>query len=300
MIFRVLGTAAGGGLPQWNCGCPTCTAARQGKIQPRLQASAAFSPEGKRWYIINATPDITTQLARTPALHPKSVRETPIKGVLLTDAELDHVLGLIHLREGANWDLYATASVAECLSKDFPALDVLNQYVAHTQVSTIALGQDLHFGEGDSAVRVRAVQTGDELPRYAGHKRADGAVIGLIFTTQQGKKLVYAPGVSFLDDTLAEAFTGADVILCDGTLYTNEELQTLGVGTATAADMGHVPMTGRTGKGSAAWLAKLGAGTTRYVHINNTNPALLPHSAEHQALLALGVDIAEEPWEVTL
>jgi pyrroloquinoline quinone biosynthesis protein B len=298
IYFRVLGTAAGGGLPQWNCACPNCAAARTGRLTPRLQASAAFSPDGSDWYLINATPDLTTQLARTPALHPQKVRETPIKGVILTDGELDHVLGLLHLREGAGWALYATDSTRDLLSSTFPALTVLNSYVAEASVTALEPGTPHIFGQGPSQVTLEILETGRELPRYAGAGERTGAVIALVLTAVSGKKLIYAPGVSELSPSLKETLTDADVILFDGTLYTDDELQTLKIGTATAADMGHVPMSGASG--TAAFLADLPAPVKRYVHINNTNPALDETSPARGELRKLGLELAEDGWEVEL
>lgn len=265
---------------------------------PRLQASAAFSPDGQSWYLINATPDLTTQLALTPALHPKTLRDTPIRGVILTDGELDHVLGLLHLREGAGWTLYATDSTRELLTGAFPALEILNAYVADASVTRLRPGEPRVFGSGANTVTMDILETGSELPRYAGTGERAGAVIALILTAASGKRLVYAPGVSTLTESLRTALQDADIILFDGTLYTDDELQTLHIGTATAADMGHLPMTGPGG--SAAFLAHLPAPTKRYVHINNTNPALKESSTARAQLRELGLDLAEDGWEVEL
>lgn len=238
------------------------------------------------------------QLARTPALHPKKVRETPIRGVVLTDGELDHVLGLLHLREGAGWTLYATESTRELLTGAFPALAVLNAYVADASVQALALGKPHLFGTGENQVGMQVLETGLDLPRYAGSGERTGAVVALIFTAASGKKLVYAPGVSALTEALKTALQDADIILFDGTLYTDDELQTLGIGTATAADMGHIPMSGPGG--SAAFLAGFSAPVKRYVHINNTNPALNESSAARAHLRDKGLDLAEDGWEVGL
>lgn len=293
-----MGTAAGGGLPQWNCACPNCAAVRVGVLAPRLQAAAAFSPDGEAWYLINATPDLTTQLLHTPALHPKMVRDTPLAGVILTDGELDHVLGLLHLREGAGWTLYATDSTAQLLNDAFPALSVLNRYVADTAIKPLSLSEPRFFGEGASRVKVQVIETGTELPRYAGAGERSGAVVALLFETAAGRQLVYAPGVSRLTQELFGALQRAEIILFDGTLYTENELPSLGVGRATAADMGHVPMSGP--EGTAVWLAQLPAPVKRYVHLNNTNPALLETSPARAELRKLGLELAEEPWEVEL
>ena len=298
IFFRILGTAAGGGLPQWNCACPNCAAARAGQLSPRLQAAAAFSPDGQTWYLVNATPDITAQLSATPALHPKQLRQTPIRGVVLTDGELDHVLGLVQLREGAGWALYATDSTSELLVGAFPALEIVGSYVADAAIIPLSLSEPHTFGEGDARVTMHVLETGTDLPRYAGTGERAGAVVALIFTTQRGKKLVYTPGVSHLGEALTKALQDADIILFDGTLYTDDELPTLGIGQASAADMGHIPMSGPAG--SAAFLSALPAAVKRYVHINNTNPALNERSAARAELRAQGLELAEDGWEVEL
>lgn len=271
---------------------------RAGTLSPRLQAAAAFSPDGEAWYLINATPDLTTQLLQTPALHPKTVRDTPVAGVILTDGELDHVLGLLHLREGAGWTLFATDSTAQLLGEALPALSILNRYVADTAVETLSLSEPRFFGEGASRVKMQVIETGTELPRYAGASDRAGAVVALLFETAAGRQLAYAPGVSRLTRELFGALQQAEIILFDGTLYSDNELQTLGVGRATAADMGHVPMGGP--EGTAVWLAQLPAPVKRYVHLNNTNPALLETSPARAELRELGLELADEPWEVEL
>lgn len=271
---------------------------RSGELAPRLQAAAAFSPDGSDWYLINATPDLTAQLFQTPALHPKAVRDTPLAGVILTDGELDHVLGLLHLREGAGWTLYATDSTTQLLKGAFPALEILNRYVADTTVETLSLSEPRFFGEGNARVKLQVLETGTELPRYAGAGERAGAVVALLFETAQGRQLVYAPGVSRLSRDLFRSLQRAEVILFDGTLYSDDELQATGTGSATAKDMGHVPMGGP--EGTAVWLAQLGAPTKHYVHLNNTNPALVETSAARAELRELGLELASEPWEVEL
>jgi len=263
-----------------------------------LQAAAAFSPDGRAWYLVNATPDLGAQLLRTPALHPRQRRETPLAGVILTDGELDHVLGLLHLREGAGWNVFATESTASLLREAFPALDILGRYVADATVETLSFSSPRVFGEGTAQVTVRVIETGTDLPRYAGGGERAGAVVALLFETAAGLQLVYAPGVSRLTQELFRAFEKAEVILFDGTLYTDDELQTLGVGQATAAAMGHVPIGGL--EGSAVWLAELPARVKRYVHLNNTNPALDETSAARADLRARGLELADEMWETEL
>jgi pyrroloquinoline quinone biosynthesis protein B len=301
MRVRLLGTAAGGGVPQWNCRCPNCVAARRNLIAPLSQCSLAFSPTGQRWYLVNATPDVTRQLARWEELHPQSgVRSTPIAGVILTDGELDHILGLLHLREASRWTLYATPVVARMLMDDLRLMPALRRY-AEIRVHELSLDVPLYLDDASSRVEVRLVETGRHLPRYLGGTPGTvaGAVVGLILTDRSsGKRAVYAPCVGELSETLRDHFGEADVIFFDGTFWSDDELRQLGISTETATDMGHIPVSGP--KGSALWLSKLSAHTKLYVHINNTNRLLDPASDGRAWIRALGLEVATDGWALTL
>ena len=301
MRLRLLGTAAGGGVPQWNCRCQNCQAARRGGITPLASCSLAFSPDGTSWYLIDATPEVTQQMARWPDLYPPSgIRSTPLRGVILTDAELDHILGMLHLREGTRWTLYGTPRVARLVEEDLPLLPALRHY-ADVQVQVLSLEEALSLGDGASRVEVRIVETGQRLPRYLGttERASRGAVVAVVLTDQTtGKRAVYAPGVGRLSDALAEDFGGADVIFFDGTFWTEDELRHLAISDQSATGMGHVPVSGPDG--SARWLANVSARAKLYVHINNTNPLLDPASPERAWIRSLGLEVAAEGWEVTL
>ncbi len=301
MRVRLLGTAAGGGLPQWNCRCANCVAARQNLIAPAAQCSLAFSPAGQGWYLVNATPDVTQQLARWPELHPQSdIRSTPIRGVILTDGELDHILGLLHLREASRWTLYAIPPVAKMLEDDLRLMPALRRY-AEIRVHALSLEAPLYLDEASSRVEVRLVETGRHLPRYLGRTNGapDGAVVGLILKDlSSGKRVVYAPCIGELSETLRDQLWGADVIFFDGTFWSDDELRRLGIGTDTATEMGHVPVSGPAG--SALWLSKLSAHTKLYVHINNTNLLLDPASKERAWVRRLGLEVATDGWALTL
>ncbi len=301
MRVRLLGTAAGGGLPQWNCRCRNCQAARQGLIAPRASCSLAFSPDGEGWYLINATPDVTQQLARWPELFPPSgLRSTPLRGVFLTDGELDHVLGLLHLREGMPWTLYATAPVAKMLEDNLRLLPALRRY-ADVSARTLSLEDPLAVGEGSSRVEVRVVETGRRPPRYLGQtgEQLSGAAVAVILTDlSTGKRAVYAPVVGRLSHALFDCCGGADVLFFDGTFWTDDELRVLGISEDTSTDMGHVPVSGPDG--SALWLSRLSTPVKLYVHINNTNPLLDAASRERAWIRRLGLDVADDGWEVTL
>jgi len=301
MRVRLLGTAAGGGLPQWNCRCANCVAARRNLIAPQAQCSLAFSPAGQDWYLVNATPDVTRQLARWDELCPQSdIRSTPIRGVILTDGELDHILGLLHLREASPWTLYATRPVAKMLEDDLRLMPALRRY-AEIRVHELSLDAPLSLDEGSSRVEVHLVETGRHLPRYLGRTNgaSDGAVVGLILKDlSSGKRVAYAPCVGELSETLREQLRGTDVIFFDGTFWSDDELRRLGIGTDTATDMGHIPVSGP--EGSALWLSKLSARAKLYVHINNTNRLLDPASEERAWVRTLGLEVGTDGWAWTV
>ena len=299
MRMRLLGTAAGGGLPQWNCRCANCEAARQHRISPMAHCSLAFSPDGSGWYLVNATPDVTQQLARWPELHPRAgIRSTPVRGVILTDGELDHILGLLHLREATRWTLYATPSIITMLEDGLRVLPALRRY-ADIDVRRLSWEDPLPLDEGASRVTLRLVATGRHLPRYlgGGNEARDGAGAAIFLTDRStGARVAYAPCVAELSEALRERLQHADVILFDGTFWSDDELSRLGIGTETATRMGHVPVSGPGG--SAVWLSELSAREKLYVHINNTNPLLDPASAERAWVRGLGLEVAGDGWEM--
>jgi pyrroloquinoline quinone biosynthesis protein B len=295
--FRVLGTAAGGGFPQWNCRCRFCEASRRGLIAPRLQASAALSSDGGSYYLLNATPDVTSQLARWPELRPQEgTRHTPIRGVLLTDAELDHTLGLLHLREGQELTIYATPAVANALEGNIGVLPALRCYT-DTRVVLAEPGKTVILGGEAEGVRVEWLETGRDLPRYAGAADAPGAVTALeLENMATGRSAVYAPGAGKLSDELRQRLERAAAILFDGTFWTEDEFPSVGGGSRSARDMGHLPIGGSAG--SARQLAGFSAPVKRYVHINNTNPVLDPTSPQRGEIRQLGLEVAEDGEEV--
>lgn len=307
MRIRILGTAAGGGLPQWNCRCRYCEAARRGLIPARTQASLAFTAGG-RWYLVNATPDVTTHLAATPDLHPRSgVRATPFAAVLLTDAELDHTLGLLHLREGAGWAVHAPAGILHLLTRGVDVQRILGPYHG-TQLLPAPEGDALVLGRGDDAVHVTWLPTGGDLPLYASAASAtdasaagpaDAAVYALVLRHEaSGRSVVYAPGVAHLTEALDAACRAATVVYFDGTFWTGDEMPNLSGNPRNAADMGHWPVAGVDG--SAAYLATLAASHRRFVHVNNTNPLLDPTSPQRNHLRALGLDVADDGEELEI
>lgn len=300
IFIKILGTAAGGGFPQWNCRCAQCQAARAGEISPRLQASAAISPDGAAWYLVNATPDVTAQLLQHPELHPRhGNRETPFAGILLTDAELDHALGLMHLREGDSLRLYGTAAVRAALQDELGFLPNLARYTEVDFVTVAPGEQQLLPGNDGAGLEVEWFETGQDLPRYAGEKSVPGAVTGLeLRDPATGRIALYIPGAGELTPELLERMERAEAIFLDGTFWSEDEFPKVSGRTRSAKDMGHLPMSGEGG--TAASLAELPARIKKYVHINNTNPVLHHGSPEREHLRSLGLDLAQDGEEVEI
>jgi pyrroloquinoline quinone biosynthesis protein B len=299
MLLRVLGTAAGGGIPQWNCACPECTGAR---VDPRLRrhhdSLALLTGDG--CHLVNATPDIGDQIESAPGLlPPPGTRRTPVRGILLTDAELDHTLGIARLREIRELAVLATAPVHRALRDGLRLPDVLAPYAA-VQWRELGTGSvPVHPG---AEVDVRAVPLSGKRPRYATALPAaadDGAwTVALCFTDRgSGRSLVYAPALAAWPDAFDEALASADVVLVDGTFWDDEEPRRTGISSRTSTEMGHLPVTGR--HGTAARLAAL-PGRCLYTHLNNTNPLADPTGPERRELAALGLEVAAEGMVIEL
>ncbi|MFP5022088.1 pyrroloquinoline quinone biosynthesis protein PqqB [Pseudonocardia phyllosphaerae] len=290
MRVRVLGSAAGGGFPQWNCGCPGCRAVRDGSMpaSPRTQSSIAVSPDGVRWWLVNASPDVRTQLADTPALHPAGDRRTPIEGVLLTDAEIDHTLGLVLLREGGGVHLHATATTERTLRDGTGLLDTLERFCPVTWTEVVP-GESRDLG----GLTYRAFDVPTAKHDRFGTGGDTGRVVGYRFTgTGTGRNTVYLPGVQELTPAVLDEITGADLLLVDGTTWHDDELIRLGLAAKTARDMGHLHVGGPGG--SLDVLTRLGLPRIVYVHINNTNPILLDDSPERAEVEAAGVVVGTD------
>ena len=290
MWLRVLGSAAGGGSPQWNCACPVCTAVRSGAAPPRSQSSVAVSADGARWFLLNASPDVRTQIAATPALAPRGDRTTPVAAVLLTDAELDHTLGLLLLREARTVTLYATAAVHRIACDGSGVLRTLERYCTVDRRAVVP-GAELALDDGLSC---RAFDVPTTKPERFGTGLTHGRVVGYRLTdTRTGGTLVYLPGVQALTEPVRAAIAGCTCLLVDGTCWRDDEL---GPGARTSREMGHLPIDGPDG--SLAALPTLGVGRTVYVHMNNTNPVLLPGSPERRAVEDRGAEVATDGLEI--
>jgi pyrroloquinoline quinone biosynthesis protein B len=299
MWVRVLGSAAGGGYPQWNCACPPCRAVRDGSrpARPRTQSSVAVSADSRRWFLLNASPDVRAQIEAFPALHPAGgpdgTRGVPLQAVLLTDAELDHTLGLLLLREGGGLVLHATAATRDTLHDGTALLRTLEAYCP-VQWRPVVPGADVPLADGLS-YRAFDVPT-TKRPRF-GPGSGDGRVVGYRLTDERsGRALVHLPVLQELTPEVRAELDDCSCLLVDGTCWSDDELVRLGRGGRTARAMGHLPIGGPGG--SLEQLAPLPVERRIYVHVNNTNPVLLEDSPERRSVEANGLEVAVDGLEV--
>lgn len=296
MDVVLLGTAAGGGFPQWNCWCPSCRIARTdpSRAHPRSQSSVAISADGIRWFLLNASPDVREQLGRLSTAAPKGMRHVPIEGILATDAELDHTLGIALLREGQQLQLYATHAVVEVLNEDSRILPVTAAF-AQVRVTELALEEamPLRYHDGtESGIAATPFAVAGDPPRFA-RRELPGHTVGLLLEDiRTGGKLAFVPGCGALDPRLVTRLAGADALLFDGTFWTDDEMIRLGLSERTAQQMDHLPISGPDG--SLARLSKLPCKHRVYTHINNSNPMLIEDSPERLEVLAAGLLVGDD------
>ncbi|MFT8472858.1 pyrroloquinoline quinone biosynthesis protein PqqB [Acetobacter persici] len=298
----VLGAAAGGGFPQWNSNAPGCQRARAGdpNAPARTQASLAVSGDGEHWFILNASPDLRTQINQTPALHPKDgLRSTPIAGVVLTSGEIDAITGLLTMRERQAYGLYATASVLAQLDAN-PIFDALDRTLVPRQ--TMVLDQPLSLMPGN--LRITPFSVPGKVPLYAerGENPAEimnnGETIGLDITDGQHRAL-FIPGCAMMTDALRERLNGADVVFFDGTRWTDDEMVRAGLGAKTGRRMGHMSIADEP-DGTIAAFRTLNVGRKVLIHINNSNPILLAETPERKQAKEAGWDVAYDGMRITL
>ena len=299
MLLQLLGTAAGGAVPQWNCACPGCTGARTHPEWRRRHASlAVLSGEPDRWCLVNATPDIADQIEAHPALHPgPGEGRTPVVRIVLTDAELDHTLGIARLREAARLEVYATGPVRDALRERLRLDSVLAPYTELTW-------RDLPLaGEGPGAdvagVRISAVPVSGKRPRYAADAPPDDSWVVALRICDPARRTtaVYVPALATWGEAVGAAFTDADCVIVDGTFWDDEEPRRTGISTRTATGMGHLPIDGPNG--TARRLAPL-SGRCLYTHLNNTNPLVDPAAPQHAQLARWGLEAAQEGMVIPL
>lgn len=301
MLIKVLGSGAGGGLPQWNCNCANCTQARShtGRVKPRTQSSIAVSDNGDDWVLLNASPDLLAQLRAHPDLQPaRSVRDSGIAAVLLCDAQIDHVTGLVMLRERTTpLPLYATQPVLDDLSSAFPLIPLLAHYCGVDE-HAIALGAPFHIAPLEG-LRFTAIGIESAPPPYSPHRAAPvlGDNIALVIEdVATSATAFYAPGLARTSPSILAAMRSARLVLVDGTFWTDTEMIALGLSSKRAAEMGHLAQCGANGEGGMLALLDSLPDTTRKVliHINNTNPILDPRSDAHAIVREHGIEIAED------
>lgn len=295
----VLGSAAGGGVPQWNCRCRVCRLAWRGDgtVRPRTQSSVAVTADGERWLLLNASPDLRQQIQAVPALHPREgLRHSPIAAVLVTNGDVDHVTGLLTLRERQAFDLYGTDETLRTIADNRIFAVMAEDCVARRRVS---LGERFEPLPG---LEVEIFPVPGKVPLW----REDGALeigvegentVGLTIRAG-GARLVYIPGCAHITADVRARIDGADALFFDGTLFTDDEMIREGLGAKTGRRMGHVSMSGPDG--SAAGLDGLSVGRRLYIHINNTNPVLIEGSPERRAMQEAGWEISEDGLEVLL
>lgn len=310
MHIRVLGAAAGGGFPQWNCNGRMSAGARAQKpgYVARTQSSLAVSADGRRWVLLNASPDLRQQIAANPALWPAAdgpLRNTPIKAAVVTNADVDHIVGLINLREAQPFSIYGSSRVLKTIA-DNSVFNVCNPQIVprrelplDTPVKLEGAGEDLSLTVEAFAVPGKIALFLEDVSAGGNFGSREGDTIGLKVTDPaSGKSFFYIPGCAEVDAPLAAHIKGADLVFFDGTLYTDTEMIDQGLLNKTGQRMGHISISGPTG--SIAAFKDLGVKRRIYVHINNSNPVLDDNSPERKATEAAGWEVGYDGMEVRL
>jgi pyrroloquinoline quinone biosynthesis protein B len=309
MRVEILGSAAGGGFPQWNCNCRNCRSLRAGTLsaKSRTQTQVAVSNDGQVWFLLNASPDLRLQIEQTPALLPRgSGRDSPIAGVVLTSADIDQIAGLLSLRELQPFHIYCTFSLRRILRDDNSVFGMLNRVPQQVCWTDIKVGENfplLTAAGGDSGVCCQVFTLGNKYPVYVSSERLatlnpEEAQLGLMVTASSGGRLAYLPAVPSIDERLLQLLESADLVLFDGTFWSDDELIRVQGSGASAREMGHVPLSGSGG--SLCRLAELRRPRKVFVHVNNTNPMLDESGSEYRELQAAGWEVAEDGWQFNL
>jgi pyrroloquinoline quinone biosynthesis protein B len=288
--IRILGSAAGGGVPQWNCSCANCRSARKSR-NFLTQSSAAVSADGKKWLLLNASPDLVFQVASFPPLSPrgKKLRGSAVQAVILTDGEMDHVAGLLSLREQKSLRLVCTSAVKNLLMQEFQLLPTLEKYCRI---------QQSNFPVQIAGIRISALELETKkTPPYSRRPARRGEVVALRLEANR-KSFVYLPGLPAISKSVNDFVADCDCLLVDGTFWSEREMISLGLSKRTAHAMGHVPISGEGG--SLEWLRALKIPRKIYTHINNTNPILQKKSSERKAVELAGIEISRDGMEIRL
>jgi pyrroloquinoline quinone biosynthesis protein B len=327
MRIRILGSAAGGRFPQWNCGCGNCLSVR-GNVRddprgnpsskstinrspdeftaqfigkPRTQAQLALSADGDSWFLAGASPDLAFQIESAPELHPRSLRDSPIAGVVLGSCDLDHVLGLLLLRELQPLRVYAAPSVLRILREENSMFGMLNRAEKQVEWSSMnsGAGFSLVTADGkDSGLRCEALYLSGRYPKYVKSSKNDlggDEASAALFFESAGQRVAYIPAIDILTDALLEKIHNADLLLLDGTFWSDDELIRVQGSGETAHQMGHIPI-----QESLRLLKDIKVGRKMYIHLNNTNPILNEASTEYRAVCDAGWEVAEDNWQLEL
>ena len=306
MRITILGSAAGGGFPQWNCNCRNCTGVRSGAINAKSRTQSSIfiqADSGHEGVLFNTSPDILEQIRSHPTLQPaRSLRDTAIAGVVLMDGQIDHATGLFMLRErGSKLPLWCTDPVKEDLSQGNPVLRVLEHYCGVEQ-HRIALDGSWFTVPGVADLRFQALPLSSKAAPYSPHRDnpVPGDNIGITIHDQRsGKTVFYAPGLGDITPAVFEALGKADAVMVDGTFWTDDEMPKMGLSAKRAREIGHLPQSGAGGM--IEWMAKLPSATQRYlIHINNTNPILDEDSPERAILTLAGIRVCEDNMSIKL
>ena len=310
MRVTILGSAAGGGFPQWNCNCRNCAAVRSGhpKFRARTQSSLAVSRDGENWMLLNASPDLRQQINDTPALAAKSefgLRHSPIKAVVVTNGDVDHIAGLINLREGQAFSLYGSDRVLGTIAAN-SLFNILAPAVVSRTILPLKTAMAVSGGGVDLGVTVEAFPVPGKVALYLEDEKAgpglgtrEGDTIGLeVRDPATGKSFFYIPGCAAVDEPLARRIAGAALVFFDGTVFTDDEMPSQGLPQKTGQRMGHMCMSGSSG--SIAAFAPLNVNRRIYVHMNNSNPALEDGSDARQYVERAGWDVGHDGMEIRL
>tara|TARA_R110000868_G_scaffold188512_2_gene431263 strand:- start:7951 stop:8865 length:915 start_codon:yes stop_codon:yes gene_type:complete len=304
MYIQILGSAAGGGFPQWNCNCRNCRGVRDGSVnaQPRTQSSIALSDNGIDWILCNASPDIRMQIEAFPNLNPaRELRDSAIGGVILLDSQIDHTTGLLTLREGCPHQVWCSEMVHQDLTTGFPLFNMLSHWNGGLQHNLIDLHGEPFSIPACPGLAITAVPLRSSAPPYSPHRGNPhpGDNIGLFVEDRTtGGALFYAPGLGQVDEQLLAWMRRADCLLVDGTLWRDDEMRVCEVGDKLGSEMGHLCQSGPGGMIEV--LDGLPAAQKILIHINNTNPILDVDSAERAELTAHGIDVAWDGMRIEL
>ena len=303
MFVRILGSAAGGGFPQWNCNCANCSGVRNGTLraQPRTQSSIAISDDGQNWILCNASPDIRAQLESFPALQPaRRPRDTAIGAIILLDSQIDHTTGLLTLREGCPHEVWCTEMVHQDLTTGFPLFNMLSHWNGGLRWNPIGLEGQFSIDCCPNLL-ISPIPLRSSAPPYSPHRNDPhpGDNIGLLIEDRRsGGRLFYAPGLGQVSEALCETMRGADCLLVDGTLWRDDEMQVREVGDKLGSEMGHLPQSGPGGMIKV--LDRVPGKRKILIHINNTNPILDEDSAERRILDEHGIEVAFDGMDIEL